>query len=129
MAFTLARMDVGQTPPIEYKPVTDSETVTLGEALVLSGGKLTKCGATYRPTFVAVGPAVDGEAPVIRVQDYMEFETALAVAPAESATVAVGDKVTLHTDGLQITATKTSGVATVTYIAGQTVGSLARVRF
>ena len=94
MAFTLARMDVGQTPPIEYKPVTESETVTLGEALVLSGGKLTKCGATSRPGFVAVG-----------------------------------NKVTLHTDGLQITATTTSGVATVTYIAGQTVGSLARVRF
>lgn len=129
MAFTLARMDVGQTPPIEYKPVTDSETVTLGEALVLSSGKLTKCGATARPAFVAVGPAVDGEAPVIRVQDYMEFETTLGVAPTESATVAVGNKVTLHTDGLQITATTTSGVATVTYIAGQTVGSLARVRF
>lgn len=130
MAFTLARMDVGQTPPIEYKPVTDSETVTLGEALVLSSGKLTKCGATARPSFVAVGPAdADGMVPVIRVQDYMEFETTLGVAPTESATVAVGNKVTLHTDGLQITATTTSGVATVTYIAGQTVGSLARVRF
>lgn len=130
MAFTLARMDVGQTPPIEYKPVTESETVTLGEALVLSGGKLTKCGATSRPGFVAVGPAdADGMVPVIRVQDYMEFETALGVAPEESATVAVGDKVTLNTDGLQITATTNSGVATVTYIDGQTVGSLARVRF
>lgn len=130
MAFTLARMDVGQTPPIEYKPVTDSETVTLGEALVLSSGKLTKCGAAARPGFVAVGPAdADGMVPVIRVQDYMEFETTLGVAPTESATVAVGNKVTLHTDGLQITATTTSGVATVTYIAGQTVGSLARVRF
>ena len=129
MAFTLARMDVGLTPPIEYQPVTDSESVTLGEALVLSSGKLTKCGATARPAFVAVGPAEDGVAPVIRVQDYMEFETTLGVAPADSATVGVGDKVTLHTDGRQVTATKTSGVATVTYIAGQTVGSLARVRF
>lgn len=129
MAFTLARMDVGQTPPIEYLPVTASETITLGEALVLSSGKLTKCGATARPGFVAVGPAKDGEAPVIRVQDYMEFETALAVAPADSASVGVGDKVTLHTDGLQVTATKTSGVAAVTFIAGQAVGDLVRVRF
>ena len=129
MAFILAKMDVGLTPPIEHKPVTESESITLGEALVLSGGKLTKCGATAKPTFVAVGPAVDGEAPVIRVQDYMEFESSLGVAPAEQTTVAVGNKVTLHTDGLQVTATTTSGVATITYIAGQTVGSLVRVRF
>ena len=94
MAFILAKMDVGLTPPIEHKPVTESESIALGEALVLSGGKLTKCGATSRPTFVAVG-----------------------------------NKVTLHTDGLQVTATTTSGVATITYIAGQTVGSLVRVRF
>ena len=105
MAFILAKMDVGLTPPIEHKPVTESESIALGEALVLSGGKLTKCGATSRPTFVAVGPAVDGEAPVIRVQDYMEFESSLGVAPAEQTTVAVGNKVTLHTDGLQVTAT------------------------
>ena len=129
MAFTLAKMDVGLTPPIEHLPVTADETINMGEALVLSSGKLTKCGATARPAFVAVGPAVDGEAPVIRVQDYMEFETTLGVAPAESATVAVGSKVTLHTDGLQVTATTTSGVAAVTHIAGQTVGSLVRVRF
>lgn len=129
MAFILAKMDVGLTPPIEHLPVTADETITLGEALVLSSGKLTKCGATARPAFVAVGPAVDGEAPVIRVQDYMEFETTLGVAPAESAAVAVGAKVTLHTDGMQVTATTTSGVAAVTYIAGQTVGSLVRVRF
>lgn len=129
MAFILAKMDVGLTPPIEHLPVTESESIALGEALALSSGKLTKCGATAKPTFVAVGPAVDGEAPVIRVQDYMEFESTLGVAPAEQTTVAVGNKVTLHTDGLQVTATTTSGVATITYIAGQTVGSLVRVRF
>lgn len=129
MAFTLARMDVGQTPPIEYKPVTADEAVTLGEALVLSSGKLTKCGATARPTFVAAGPAENGVAPVIRVQDYMEFETTLAAAPGSSTTLGAGDKVTLHTDGAQVTATTTSGVAAITFIAGQTVGSLVRVRF
>ena len=41
----LSRMDVGHTPPIKYLPVTAGETVVLGEALVLSSGKLTKCGA------------------------------------------------------------------------------------
>ena len=59
----------------------------------------------------------------------MEFETTLGVAPADSATVGVGDKVTLHTDGMQVTATKTGGVAEITGIDGQTVGSRVTVKF
>ena len=37
--------------------------------------------------------------------------------------------VTLHTDGMQVTATKTGGVAEVTGIDGQTVGSRVTVKF
>ena len=66
---------------------------------------------------------------MIRGQDYMEFETTLGVAPTESATVAVGNKVTIHTDGASVTATTTSGVAEVLAIDGQTVGSRVVVRF
>ena len=128
--FALSKMKVGLTPPIEYKAATADESYAVGEALKVASGAVTKCTGATKPAYVCVGPAnAAGEVPCGEVQDYMEFETTLGVAPTESATVAVGNKVTLHTDGLQITATTTSGVATVTYIAGQTVGSLARVRF
>ena len=127
--FALSRMKVGMTPPIEYKTATDSETYTVGEALKVASGAVTKCTGATKPAYVCVGPVnAMGEVPCVAVQDYMEFESSLGVAPAEQTTVAVGNKVTLHTDGLQVTAT-TSGVATITYIAGQTVGSLVRVRF
>ena len=63
------------------------------------------------------------------VQDYMEFETTLAVAPADSATIGVGDKVTIHTDGMQVTATKTSGVAQIVALDGQAVGDRVVVKF
>ena len=43
--------------------------------------------------------------------------------------VAVGDKVTIHTDGMQVTATKTSGVAQLVRVDGQTVGSVVVVKF
>ena len=87
MGFMLNKMEVGLTPPIEYRAVTANEDVVLGEALALSAGKLTKCGATARPEYVAVGPKDDaGIAPVVRVQDYMEFETTLSAAPAEGVT-------------------------------------------
>ena len=128
--FALSRMKVGMTPPIEYKTATADETYAVGEALKVASGAVTKCTGATKPAYVCVGPVnAMGEVPCVAVQDYMEFETTLGVAPAEQTTVAVGNKVTLDTDGLQVTATTTSGVATITYIAGQTVGSLVRVRF
>ena len=127
MAFMLSRMDVGHTPPIKYLPVTNGETVVLGEALVLSSGKLTKCGATAKPAFMAVGPKnAAGEAPVIAVQDYMTFETTLQAAGTD---LKIGSKVTLHTDGLQVTATTTSGVAEIVRMDGTAAGSTVLVRF
>lgn len=128
--FMLSRMLVGNTPPIVYMQPTDGETYQVGEALKLASGKVTLCSGAVAPSHVCVGPVDDnGVVPCVEVQKYMEFETTLGVAPTDSATVGVGDKVTLHTDGMQVTATKTSGVAEVTGIDGQTVGSRATVKF
>lgn len=128
--FMLSRMLVGNTPPIVYMQPTDGETYQVGEALKLASGKVTLCSGAVAPSHVCVGPIDDnGVVPCVEVQKYMEFETTLGVAPADSATVGVGDKVTLHTDGMQVTATKTSGVAEVTGIDGQTVGSRVTVKF
>lgn len=128
--FRLSSMKVGLTPPIEYKTATAGESYSVGEALKLSGGKVTLCGGTTKPEFVCVGPANGaGEVPCVAVQDYMEFETTLAVAPADSAAIGVGDKVTIHTDGMQVTATKTSGVAQIVALDGQAVGDRVVVRF
>lgn len=128
--FLLSSMKVGLTPPVEYKPATASESFAVGEALKLASGKVTLCSGAVKPVLICTGSANDaGEVPCVAVQDYMEFETTLGVAPAESATVAVGDKVTIHTDGLSVTATKTNGVAEVVAIDGQTVGSRVVVRF
>lgn len=128
--FVLSRMLVGNTPPIVYMQPTDSESYQVGEALKLASGKVTLCNGTAAPSHVCVGPIDDnGVVPCVEVQKYMEFETTLGVAPEDSATVGVGDKVTLHTDGMQVTATKTGGVAEVTGIDGQTVGSRVTVKF
>lgn len=128
--FCLSSMKVGLTPPIEYKTATAGESYAVGEALKQSGGKVTLCSGTTKPEYICVGPANGaGEVPCVAVQDYMEFQTTLAVAPADSATIGVGDKVTIHTDGMQVTATKTSGVAQLVRVDGQTVGSVVVVKF
>ncbi len=128
MAFFLQSMDVGQTPPIEYRQATAEEDVVLGEALVTaSTGLLTKCGATARPEYIAAGPQDENDmVPVIRVQDYQVWRTQLSAA---GTSLKPGNKVTLETDGLRVTATTASGVAAIVAMEGTEVGDGVRVRF
>ena len=104
----------GQPQPFEYFIVTTSESIALGEALVLSSGKLTKCGATTAPAFIALAAlaaaATDRVIPVVRVEKNQVYEVTVTATPTS---LNVGDKVTLHTDGAQITATTTNGVVTI----------------
>lgn len=111
------RANVGE--PVRL-PSTASTTYSFGEALVLSGGKLTKCGATAVPTHICgedyAAPATDNKDIVaVPVSADMIFEVPFSASPAS---VNVGDKVTLGTDGLTVTATTTSGVATIFDKAG-----------
>ena len=129
MAFKLYQMDTGITPPIEYMPATANEVYAVGEALKIASGAVTKCSGTTKPTFVCMGPAENGNVPVMRVQDYMVFGTTLSAAPGEGVTLVPGTKVTIATDGMEVTATTTSGVAEIVAIEGQTVGSVVHVRF
>lgn len=113
-----ARMNV---PEPEYLDVTESEAVEMGEALVLASGKLTKCGATVAPAFIAMGVKAaadpDRKIPVCRVEKNQVYSVPVTAAPSA---LKIGDKVTLHTDGLQVTATTTSGVITVINLNGAT---------
>ena len=54
------------------------------------------------------------------------FET---TAQAALTAVKPGDRVTLHTDGLQVTATTASGVAEIVQKDADAAGSRVRVRF
>ena len=128
--FMLSRMKVGLTPPIVYMQPAADETFAVGEALKLASGKVTKASGTDVPSHVCVGGIQkDGSVPCVEVQKYMEFGTTLAAAPASGTTLAVGSKVTLHADGMQVTATTTGGVAEITSIEGQTVGDAVTVKF
>ena len=111
-----ARMNV---PEPVFHEVKASEAVQLGEALVLTSGKLTKCGATVKPEFIAMADcaaaATDRIIPVARVEANQLYEVPITAAPSS---LAEGSKVTLHTAGMQVTATTTSGVVTVESLTG-----------
>ena len=64
--------------------------------------------------------------PVVRVQDYQVWRTQLSAAGAD---LKPGSKVTLDADGLRVTATTESGVASIVALEGTAEGESVRVRF
>lgn len=127
MAFTYHQFDKGQTPPIEYLAPTASEAYTVGEALVISEGGATKCGPAAVPRYICMGPVNEaGRLPASRVQKDIVYAAPLSAA---GTSLKIGDKVTLHTDGLGVTATTASGVAEIVGIEGTAAGELVNVRF
>lgn len=130
MAFLIQQVDGGRVPGIEYLPC-GAITPKVGMALIQSGGNLAIASGTTAPTYVSMiekeAACAEGDIiPVMRVLPDMMFETTFQAA---ATGVNLGDKVTLHTDGLQITATKTGGVAEVVGMDGTAAGDKVRVRF
>ncbi len=130
MAFKIYSTDDNRVPGIEYLPAS-AITPKVGMALTQSGGQLALAGGTTAPTYLSMcekdSECTAGDIiPVIRVNRDMIFETTFAAA---ATSIKLGDKVTLHTDGEQVTATTTNGVAEVVYMDGTASGSMCRVRF
>ena len=119
MAFLIQQVDGGRVPGIEYLPC-GAITPRIGMALIQSGGNLAVASGTTAPTYVSM---IEKET---RVLPDMMFETTFQAA---ASSVKLGDKVTLHTDGLQVTATTASGVAEVVGMDGTAAGDRVRVRF
>lgn len=130
MAFKIHMTDDNRVPGIEYLPAA-AITPKIGMALIQSGGNLTTASSTTAPTYISMcekdsACAAGDIIPVIRVNKDMMFETAFS---ATATALKLGDKVTINTDGLTVTATKTNGVAEIVYMEGMTAGDMCLVRF
>lgn len=119
------RMNV---PEPDFLPTTPSEVYAEGEALVLSGGKLTKASGTSKPTHIAAksytAPTSNTDKlPCYKVDRNMIFETPVTFSSTPVA-LTIGSKVTVATDGMGVTDVTTSGVVTVvdTLAADKTTG-------
>ncbi len=115
MAFLPFSYDDGQPRPWEYLPCS-AITPKVGMALTQSSGNLAIATGTTKPTYISM---VDKDAactagdiiPVIRVDSGIIFETTNS---ASFSGMNRGAKVTLHaSNGMQVTATTSSGVAEV----------------
>ncbi|MBQ7728049.1 MAG: hypothetical protein IJT60_05675 [Clostridia bacterium] len=111
--FRLAKVENGRinVAEPEFYP-GGSAAITQGEGLKLSSGKLVVCGATTKPSFIALADAGANaaEVPVIPVTPEQIYEADASVSVAAAV---VGTKVTLTATGDEITATTSDGVATI----------------
>ena len=128
--FSYYKADDGREQPIEYLPAS-AIAVKAGELLVMTSGKLAKCGATAAPTYLCMhtseGTLAAGDIiPVCRITKDLIYKTSNS---ASFASIAVGAKVTISADAMQVTATTSDGVAEVVGFDGTAVGSDVYVRF
>lgn len=119
----------GHVAPFEQLPCA-AITPKNGMAMVLSSGKLAIASGANKPEFICVedhGAAVSAGdlVTVVRVEADTDYVTTLSAAGALN----IGDKVTLASDGLRVTATTASGVAEIVAMEGTASGDTVVVRF
>lgn len=130
MAFLIHSTDDGRVLPWEYLPAS-AITPKVGMALTQSSGNLALASGTTKPTYISMreqGTALTAGdlIPVVRVQPDVVWETELSAA---GTSLKIGQKVTIATDGLRVTATTTDGIAEIVEILGTAIGDKVRVRF
>ena len=109
--------------------VSAGEDYAIGEALVVTGGKATKCGATAKPTHMCVCDQKADSAEdilIYPISSTMVFETIVTADPAD---LSVGSKVTLASDALGVTATTASGVCEIVDLRENVAGGHVLVKF
>jgi len=131
MPFKIVDSGKNFSQPVETLLGTNAEAYTEGEALVITSGRLTKCAATVTPeAFALKSQTAEATAitplPFLRVMEDQKYSVK---SMATVAATLVGNKVTLHTDGLLTTATTASGVATIISTDGATTTSNLVVSF
>ena len=131
MAFKIKTLLTSSTPSLEYLEGTASESFSRGEALKYSAyGKLTKASGAVKPEYICAADisltSAGGIVPVIRINGNMLFEVPLS---ASGSSLVCGNKVTLGSDGLTVTATTENGTAEITAMDGTASGDTVTVKF
>lgn len=129
MAIRYFKIDDGRVPPHEYLPVA-AITPKWGMTLVMEGEQLVMATDADVPEYLAMCEYTDAvEAgtviPVTRVAEDIIY---LAPLSAAGTALKIGDKVTIHTDGVSVTAT-TGGAFQISAIHGTEIGDEVEGRF
>jgi 1-aminocyclopropane-1-carboxylate deaminase/D-cysteine desulfhydrase-like pyridoxal-dependent ACC family enzyme len=128
--FGFVKNDNGENNPIiEMKPAA-AATYGVGETLKVnaSTGYVEKTYGTNKPEYISAFSGAVSAGAQIAVNPVYKGQTWQTTFAADGSALKVGAKVTIHTDSAQVTATTTSGVATLV-ANGAATGGMAIVKF
>ena len=128
MAFIPAYKHETAPVPFEYY-AGQIQNLKPGTLLYLNDGKLAVAGGTVKPQFIAQHTGTIDGTQVIAVEKIKESTIYETTCSAAFTSIKIGNKVTTGADGLTVTATTDSGIATVVDYDGTAVGSKVHVRF
>lgn len=131
MSFKFVKSISGENYPVQHTVATTASTAIPSDAAInMASGKAVLATGTTKPLYVSLGAvassATPPETPVQAIVPHHVYETTFA---ADAASINEGDRVTIHTDGGQVTATTTNGIARVVRKFGNASGSRVWVRF
>ena len=129
MAFIPAYKHETAPVPFEYYPAGAIQNLEPGTLLYLNAGKLAVAGGTTKPQFIAHHTGTTVANQIIAVEKIKESTIYETTCSAAFTSINVGNKVTTATNGLTVTATTDSGIATVVGFDGTAIGSKVLVRF
>ena len=110
--FKIVNMRSAKERPTE-PVVAGSGGVSLGQAVLLSSGKVTAATANNVPEFIIAQPGDENE--IVLAHRIMEDDIFETTFSADGSSRVVGEKVTLHaSDGMSVTATTNNGIFTIT---------------
>ena len=102
------------TEPLIRLLATDSEAFVVGEALKTASGAVTKASGSDTVEYIcmtAIAAGTGNYVQAIKILDDMVYRANLS---ATGTPLSIADKVTIASDGINITATTASGVCKIT---------------
>jgi hypothetical protein len=109
----LHNRQVTSSQPMEYLPMKAGVSYKVGCGVVLSSGVAELATGTTAPTHVCVTETTGVTGGFLQAFRVLKDMTFLCDLTADGTSLQIGDKVTIATDAINVTATKTDGVAEI----------------
>jgi len=126
--FKLFKRNDATVPVVKEFPAA-AGTYSVGEALVITNGLLTKASGSTTPTYISAGKGTLASGDTLAVNPVFEDKEWKTTLSVTGSSLKVGEKVTIATDSAQVTATTTNGVAEIIEIISSASGGEVIVRF
>lgn len=112
--FKFLKNEIGVSSPVVKEMPAAAATYNVGDALALdASGYVAKATGTTAPTYIAFGAGTLEAGEILAVHPVEAGDIYETTFSADGSALKAGAKVTIATNGAQVTATTSGGIATL----------------